>query len=148
MQLTLGVGWRGAFDITVFPVLPIVLCQCWARLWHLMNAYEWFGFWFKIEHSCFNFVLKWLQTHCWTMIIWFSQFSQSLYGMPVSTVRPLGPFLHTAGLCALLCLVTQSCPTLCNPVNYSQPGSSVHGDSPGKSKSIRSVFCWFVWFFF
>ena len=33
------------------------------------NAYEWFGFWFKIEHSCFNFVLKWLQTHCWTMII-------------------------------------------------------------------------------
>ena len=24
-------------------------------------------------------------------------------------------------------LVTQSCPTLCNPVDYSPPGSSVHG---------------------
>ena len=24
-------------------------------------------------------------------------------------------------------LVTQSCPTLCNPLNYSPPGSSVHG---------------------
>ena len=24
-------------------------------------------------------------------------------------------------------LVIQSCPTLCNPVDYSPPGSSVHG---------------------
>ena len=34
--------------------------------------------------------------------------------------------------CALLCLVTQSCPTLCNPMDCTPPGSSVHGDSPGK----------------
>ena len=26
-----------------------------------------------------------------------------------------------------LCSVTQSCPTLCNPINCSPPGSSVHG---------------------
>ena len=32
----------------------------------------------------------------------------------------------------LLCLITQSCPTLCNPVDWSPPGSSVRGDSPGK----------------
>ena len=25
------------------------------------------------------------------------------------------------------CLVTQSCPTLCDPMDYSPPGSSVHG---------------------
>ena len=31
-----------------------------------------------------------------------------------------------------LCLVAQSCPTLCNPIDCSPPGSSVHGDSPGK----------------
>ena len=30
-------------------------------------------------------------------------------------------------------LVAQSCPTLCNPGDCSPPGSSVHGDSPGKS---------------
>ena len=30
-------------------------------------------------------------------------------------------------------LVTQPCPTLCNPVDCSPPGSSVHGDSPGKN---------------
>ena len=34
--------------------------------------------------------------------------------------------------CALLCLVTQSWPTLCNPMDCTPPGSSVHGDSPGK----------------
>ena len=27
----------------------------------------------------------------------------------------------------------QSCPTLCDPVDCSLPGSSVHGDSPGKN---------------
>ena len=27
----------------------------------------------------------------------------------------------------------QSCPTLCNPMDYSPQGSSVHGDSPGQS---------------
>ena len=31
----------------------------------------------------------------------------------------------------MLCLVTQSCPTLCDP-----PGSSVHGDSPGKNTGV------------
>ena len=28
--------------------------------------------------------------------------------------------------------VTQSCPTLCDPMDCNPPGSSVHGDSPGK----------------
>ena len=32
-----------------------------------------------------------------------------------------------------VCLVTQSCSTLCDPVDCSPPASSVHGDSPGKS---------------
>ena len=29
--------------------------------------------------------------------------------------------------CAVLCLVAQSCPTLCNPMDCNLPGSSVHG---------------------
>ena len=33
---------------------------------------------------------------------------------------------------SVLSLVTQSCLTLCNPVDCSPPGTSVHGDSPGK----------------
>ena len=36
----------------------------------------------------------------------------------------------------VLCLVAQSCLTLCNPVDCSPPGSSVHGDSPGKNTGV------------
>ena len=32
-----------------------------------------------------------------------------------------------------LYLVAQQCPTLCYPMEYSLPGSSVHGDSPGRN---------------
>ena len=38
--------------------------------------------------------------------------------------------------CAVLCLVAQSCPTLCNPMDCSLPGSSVHGDSSGKNTGV------------
>ena len=36
----------------------------------------------------------------------------------------------------VLCLVAQSCPTLCDPIDYSPLGSSVHGDSPGKNTGV------------
>ena len=31
------------------------------------------------------------------------------------------------GVCVCVCEVAQSCPTLCDPVDCSPPGSSVHG---------------------
>ena len=39
------------------------------------------------------------------------------------------------GLCAV-CLVTQSYPTLCDHMDCGPPGSSVHGDSPGKKTRV------------
>ena len=36
----------------------------------------------------------------------------------------------------MLCLVAQPCPTLCNSMDCSLPGSSVHGDSPGKNTGV------------
>ena len=39
-------------------------------------------------------------------------------------------------VCAVLCFVAQSCPTLCNPMDCSPPGSSVHGDSPSKNTGV------------
>ena len=36
------------------------------------------------------------------------------------------------------CLVTQLCLTLCDPVDSSLPGSSVHGYSPGKNTGVGS----------
>ena len=45
-------------------------------------------------------------------------------------------------MCVCVCararkrLVAQSCLTLCNPMACSPPGSSVHGDSPGKNIGV------------
>ena len=39
-------------------------------------------------------------------------------------------------MCAMLYLVTQLCPTLCDPMDYSLLVSSVHGDSPGKNSGV------------
>ena len=33
-------------------------------------------------------------------------------------------------------LVAHSCPTLCDPMDYSPPGSSVYGNSPGKNTEV------------
>ena len=37
---------------------------------------------------------------------------------------------------SILCLVTQPCPTLYDPMDCSPPGSSFHGDSPGKNTGV------------
>ena len=39
-------------------------------------------------------------------------------------------------LSAVMCLITQSCPTLCNLMDCSPPGFSVHGDSPCKNTKV------------
>ena len=36
----------------------------------------------------------------------------------------------------VLCIVAQLCPTLCDPMDCSLPGSSGHGDSPGKNTGV------------
>ena len=46
-----------------------------------------------------------------------------------SILQQLG---HKEGCCA----ITQLCPTLCNPMDRSPPGSSVHGGSPGKKTGV------------
>ena len=37
---------------------------------------------------------------------------------------------------SVLCVVAQLRPTLCDPMDFSPPGSSVHGDSPGKNTGV------------
>ena len=39
----------------------------------------------------------------------------------------------------LLCLVTQLCPTLWNPMDCSPSGTSLHGDSPGLNTGVDSL---------
>ena len=40
---------------------------------------------------------------------------------------------------SVLCLVTQSGLILCDPMDCSPPGFSVHGDSPGKNTGVGSL---------
>ena len=42
-------------------------------------------------------------------------------------------WLQGSVACVCVYLCAQSCPTLCDPVGCSLPGSSVHGDSAGKN---------------
>ena len=46
------------------------------------------------------------------------------------------PCYIAASYCAVLCLAAQLCLTLCNPMDCSLPGSSVHGNSPGKNTEV------------
>ena len=39
-------------------------------------------------------------------------------------------------MCELLCAASLSCLTLCNTMDCSLPGCSVHGDSPGKNTAL------------
>ena len=49
----------------------------------------------------------------------------------------LGNFLNfVLYLFIILCLVAQSCPALCHPMDCRPPGSSVSGDSPGKNTGV------------
>ena len=51
----------------------------------------------------------------------------------------LGVKLLSRGLDVCLCVHAQSlqsCPTVCNPMDCSAPGSSVRGDSPGKNTGV------------
>ena len=42
--------------------------------------------------------------------------------------------MHIQGVCVYL--LAQLCPTLCDPMDCNSPGSSVHGDSPGKNIEV------------
>ena len=75
---------------------------------------------------------EWRDSYCWAPAK--SLKMNGIFSPPVFEV-----FLYQAKWqwnCSVLCLVTQLCPILCNPTDYSPPGSSLHGDSPGKDTGV------------
>ena len=60
--------------------------------------------------------------------------------LPWWRARDKNGWVHVCSPWALcpstLCLVAHSCPTLCDPMDCSPPGSSVHGDSPAKNTEV------------
>ena len=59
--------------------------------------------------------------------------SQSCYNDVIINIRHNA--WHSSSY-VVLWLVAQSCLTLCNPMDCSLPGSSVHRDSPGKNTAV------------
>ena len=82
-----------------------------------------------------------------TAWIWFSLHHLTCYRLQTWVLLNTYPIKYTFSLKhegknrgesdsyeqAVLCLVTKLCPTLCDPMDCSPQGSSVHGDSPGKN---------------
>ena len=58
--------------------------------------------------------------------------SHVIFGSATNTPRS-SSYIFLEVLLAMCANLLQSCPTLCNLMDSSPPGSSVHGDSPGKN---------------
>ena len=85
------------------------------------------------------FSLPVLQIHKWDYtagpLLYLSSLVQhSVFETHLCCAIFISLYLFIAVLC--LCFVVQSCPTLCNPMDCSLPGSSVHGYSPGKNTGV------------
>ena len=66
----------------------------------------------------------------WLLFSWEGLFSELVAScMQLLAPRPFRTGHHGCMPCAVLCLVALLCLTLCDPRDYSPPGSSVHGDS-------------------
>ena len=92
--------------VCVYSVFPTLL----KRLYYMFLA----PLYKLIDHICMGLFL----------LYFFPLIFVSIF-MPVPTI-----------LIIVLCLVTQSCLTLCNPMDCSLPGSSEHGDSSGKNTGV------------
>ena len=57
------------------------------------------------------------------------------FSLNLDTFQEMNHVLFILYPCAV-CLVTQLCLTLCDAMDCSPPGSSVHGDSPGKNTGV------------
>ena len=80
-------------------------------------------------------------TFCWKILPDFLNRSYSWNTLHTHThlncsSYTLLTYLHILLDATVLCLVVQSCLTLCEHMDYSPPGSSVHGDSAGKNTRV------------
>ena len=75
---------------------------------------------------------QWKQRSHWESTVPLSQSLSSLFTFQYSTSPKC--------VCMRVCvhLVSQLCLTLCDPMDYSLPGTFVHGDSPGKNTEYWS----------
>ena len=86
-------------------------------------------------HSASHWIIsapRWENLCCTTSWNAFCGFTISVFSRTTRN-QLLGCRAFQAGRC---CWITQLCPTLCNPMGCSLPGSCAHGDSPGKNTGV------------
>ena len=118
--------WRLGFNPWVRKIL-------WRRKWQPTAVFlpE------KISHGqrslvcCSSWGLK-SQT---CMSDWIPQ-QNIIYGSSRKEKQQVSKWYHLIPSNFCVCLVTQLCQTLCDPIDWSPPDSSVHGDSPGKNTGV------------
>ena len=102
-------------------------CQAWHRDFFIPEGQKWLVLLSPLisarpiptlRHSGLKWVWEGLRLLLTCFALHFA-----LHGNQAKRSKPR-TFLHSV---KVKVLVTQSCPTLCDPVDYSPPGSSVHG---------------------
>ena len=73
-------------------------------------------------------------TSYWTELNWKCTQEQFLVTSSISLI--FLPASGIQGMCAVHAKSLQMCLPLCDPMDYSPPGSSVHGDSPDKNTGV------------
>ena len=92
-----------------------------------------------MKHACS--ATEWLVSE--SLVSWFTDSctSFSSRGWPPKLKLVFKASIHRVGFPGgLCCLVAQLYLTLCDPMDGSHPGSSVHRDSPGKNTGVGSHF--------
>ena len=82
-------------------------------------------------------ILRVWTTHWTPCLSWHQYFPKDwVHGCILDSLSTSEPLWFW--LCAVLCCAKsfQSCLSLWDPIDYSLPGSSVHGDSPGKNTGV------------
>ena len=74
----------------------------------------------------------WVSSESW----WWTGKPGVLQSLGLQSRTQLSDWTDWMAVGAVLCLVAQSCLILCDPMDCSLPGSSVHGDSPGKNSGV------------
>ena len=77
------------------------------------------------ECFCFYFISSFLESSSdWSSVRW-----TSLHGLGLGQREAAGSPTQSPFMC---CMLTQSCPILCGPMDHSLPGSSIHGISQAR----------------
>ena len=100
-----------------------------------------FNFYFILRYSWFTVLCQFqVDSRVIQFYIYIYPFSDSFPFMLLQSIEQ-SSLCYLVGPCWLyilyvLCLVTQSCPTLCDTVDCRLPGFSVYGYSPGRNTGV------------